>query len=108
MPLRIFEYEYAVICRMETGGSSAASNSETAGSLEAQAVKRKSDDVGWDYGELTLPNNYDKIKCKLCHKSVSGGIYRLKQHISGLRGNVKPCLKSTPLDKTKCLQALEG
>lgn len=108
MSLRIFEYEYAVICRMETGGSSAASNSETVGSLEAQAVKRKSDDVGWDYGELTLPNNYDKIKCKLCDKAFSGGIYRLKQHIAGLRGNVKPCPKSTPLDKTKCLQALEG
>ncbi|KAL1805620.1 hypothetical protein ACET3Z_028688 [Daucus carota] len=34
---------------METTDSSAASNSETVGSLEAQAVKRKSDDVGWDY-----------------------------------------------------------
>ncbi|WOH07914.1 hypothetical protein DCAR_0727349 [Daucus carota subsp. sativus] len=93
---------------METTGSLASSNSETVGSLEVEAVKRKSDDVGWDYGELTIPNNYDKIKCKLCHKSFSGGIYHLKQHISGLRGNVKPCLKSTPLDKTKCLQALEG
>ncbi|XP_074352805.1 uncharacterized protein LOC141691938 [Apium graveolens] len=70
---------------MKTTGSSAASNSET-----------------------VVPNNYDKIKNKLCDKAFSGGIYRLKQHIAGLRGNVKPCPKSTPLDKSKCLQALEG
>ncbi|KAL8155677.1 hypothetical protein AgCh_000904 [Apium graveolens] len=36
---------------METGGSSAASNSETIGSLEPEVVKRKSDDVGQDKKE---------------------------------------------------------
>ncbi|KAK1403892.1 hypothetical protein POM88_003497 [Heracleum sosnowskyi] len=90
---------------METVGSSATYNSETVGSLEA--IKRKSNDVGWDYGELTVPKNNDKVKCNLCNKAFSGGINRLKQHIAGIRGNVKPCPKSTPLDKSKCLQALE-
>ena len=33
-----------------------------------------------------------KMICKLCHKSIGGGgILRLKQHLAGIRGQVKPC-----------------
>jgi hypothetical protein len=33
-----------------------------------------------------------KMICKLCHKSIGGGgILRLKQHLAGVRGQVKPC-----------------
>jgi len=33
-----------------------------------------------------------KMICKLCHKPIGGGgILRLKQHLAGIRGNVKPC-----------------
>ena len=33
-----------------------------------------------------------KMICKFCEKSIGGGgISRLKQHLAGIRGQVKPC-----------------
>jgi hypothetical protein len=58
--------------------SSGASN---AMSEIEKSLKRGSGDVGWEYGQLIDPTNLDKVKCKLCDKVLSGGIYRLKQHI---------------------------
>nr|GEV38214.1 hypothetical protein [Tanacetum cinerariifolium] len=31
-------------------------------------AKRKSKDIGWEYGVITDPSNPNKIKCTLCHK----------------------------------------
>ncbi|KAL6204805.1 hypothetical protein ACLB2K_022072 [Fragaria x ananassa] len=65
-------------------------------------VKRKSDDVGWEYGALMNLSNLDKVKCKLCGKVLSGGIYRLKQHIAHIKGTVASCNMSSDEDKNKC------
>lgn len=80
---------------------------EVPGSIDV--LKRKSEDVGWEYGELADPT-MKKIKCKLCNMVFTGGVYRLKQHIAHIKGNVAPCGKSTPVDqvKCKCKQALEA
>ncbi|KAM7483627.1 hypothetical protein LguiB_008210 [Lonicera macranthoides] len=84
--------------------SSAASNSTSA---EASAIsKRDSDNIGWDYGTLISLANKDKVKCKLCGKEMSGGVYRIKQHIAHVKGNVSKCPKSTKEDKERCLNDL--
>lgn len=84
--------------------SSRASNAVT--EIE-KSLKRGSSDIGWEFGLLADPANLDKLKCKLCGKVVSGGIYRIKQHIVHIKGNVAPCPKSSDDDKAKCKFALE-
>ncbi|GAB2293510.1 hypothetical protein Dimus_038268 [Dionaea muscipula] len=88
--------------------ASAASNSNTTvnSATETQALKRSSNDVGWEYGLLVDPTNLDKVLCKLCNKRISGGVYRLKQHIAHVKGNVAACSKSSLEDKDKCMKAL--
>ena len=81
--------------------SSAASNSEC-----SSVLKRNSNDVGWEYGALVDPNNLDKVKCKLCSKKFSGGVYRMKEHIGHISGNVAKCPKSSKEDQEKCRQAI--
>jgi hypothetical protein len=71
------------------------------------SLKRNSDDVGWDYGVLVDPTNLNVIKCKLCGLVVRAGIYRLKQHIAKIRGEVKPCPDSTVQDQEKCKKAID-
>ncbi|KAL5764322.1 hypothetical protein ACOSP7_016678 [Xanthoceras sorbifolium] len=70
-------------------------------------MKRKSDDIGWDYGKLVDPSNYDRVRCNYCGKIFSGGVHRLKQHIGHIAGNVSRCPKSTKEDQVKCKQAVE-
>ncbi|PWA51517.1 zinc finger, BED-type [Artemisia annua] len=72
----------------------------------SQAPKRKSADVGWEYGYLADPDHVDKVKCNLCGKIVSGGVNRLKQHIAGIPGQVTACPKSTTEQQMKCRNAL--
>eukprot|EP00253_Pinus_taeda_P017834 PITA_17834 len=48
----------------------------------------KGKDSAWDHCDVID----GKMTCKLCHKSIGGGgILRLKQHLVGIRGQVKPC-----------------
>ncbi|XP_050369404.1 uncharacterized protein LOC126787593 [Argentina anserina] len=71
------------------------------------ALKRNSDDVGWEYGEMVDPLvDKDKVRCKLCGKLFSGGVYRIKRHVSGIRGVVKPCPNSSEEQQHKCRNAL--
>lgn len=70
-------------------------------------LKRNSNDIGWEFAELVDPKSLDKLKCKLCGKITSGGIYRLKQHVANIKGNVAPCKKSSDEDKVKCKNAIE-
>ncbi|XP_062014189.1 uncharacterized protein LOC133730654 [Rosa rugosa] len=87
--------------------SSSASN---AMSEMGSSLKRGSGDIGWEYAELAEladASNLDRLKCKLCGKLVSGGIYRMNQHIAHIKGNVAPCKKSSDEDKAKCKNAIE-
>ncbi|CAN7105782.1 unnamed protein product [Brassica rapa subsp. narinosa] len=54
-------------------------------------LKRNSNDVGWEYGVLCDARSLDKVKCKLCGKEFSGGVFRMKEHIAHLKGNVSAC-----------------
>ncbi|CAO1939950.1 unnamed protein product [Urochloa humidicola] len=75
--------------------ASAASNSSSLIN-KPLCLKRNSEDVGWDYAELVDPNKLNVIKCKLCGLLVTAGIYRLKVHIAGIRGQEE--------DKARCKQ----
>ncbi|CAE5975518.1 unnamed protein product [Arabidopsis arenosa] len=70
-------------------------------------LKQNSDDMGWEYGVLCDPKNPDKVKCKLCGKEMSGGVFRMKEHIGHQRGSVSPCPLSTKEDQAKCMSALK-
>ena len=48
---------------------------------------------------MIIPGNSDKISCKLCGKNMSGGVYRMKEHIAGIPRNVAKCLKAKEEDK---------
>ncbi|KAG6518389.1 hypothetical protein ZIOFF_021864 [Zingiber officinale] len=89
-----------------------ASNPSSTASVtqpESEILKRKSNDIGWEFGMLIDPKNLDKIKCKLCGKIMSEGVYRIKEHIGNIPTNVFGCQKASQEDKNKCKQAiLEG
>ncbi|PWA48724.1 zinc finger, BED-type [Artemisia annua] len=55
---------------------------------------------------LADPNDLDKVQCLKCKKVVSGGVYRIKQHIAGIIGSVRACKLSSSKDKIKCRNAL--
>ncbi|CAL1401155.1 unnamed protein product [Linum trigynum] len=81
----------------------------TASTVEnANSLKRKSDDIGWEYGKLIDPNNKDRIMCNFCKNVNTGGINRFKKHIAQVGGGVAKC-KSCPNEvKLACLAWLEG
>jgi DNA-directed RNA polymerase subunit RPC12/RpoP len=50
-------------------------------------------DPGWEHG-IAQDEKKKKVKCNYCGKIVSGGIYRLKQHLARLSGEVTYCEKA--------------
>ena len=78
------------------------------GSSDANSMlKRKSNDVGWEFGQLVDAKNLDRVKCNLCGKTFSGGVYRLKEHVGHIKGNVASCTRSTKENIDSCRKAIE-
>ncbi|XP_019172848.1 PREDICTED: uncharacterized protein LOC109168286 [Ipomoea nil] len=76
-------------------------------STTSTTIKRKSNDIGWDYEVINDPTkSMDKIKCLLCKKVMSGGVYQIKEHIVGIAGNVSKCPIASKEDQLKCRDAL--
>ncbi|XP_021291046.1 uncharacterized protein LOC110421715 [Herrania umbratica] len=50
-------------------------------------------DPGWEHG-VPQDEKKKKVKCNYCGKVVSGGIYRLKQHLARVSGEVTYCDKA--------------
>lgn len=64
-------------------------------------------DPGWEHG--TAQNEKKKkVKCNYCGKIVSGGIYRLKQHLARVSGEVTYCEKAPEDVYMKMRENLEG
>lgn len=76
-------------------------------SQEENVLKRKSDDVGWEYGSLVDPSKPDKVKCMFCNHVSTGGVYRLKQHVAHVGSAVVKCKKSSWEAKDRCKKSLE-
>lgn len=76
-------------------------------SIEVEMMlKRKSDDVGWNYCNLVDAKNKDKVQCIKCGKKISGGVYRIKEHIAHIKGNVSSCTKASKEDQELCRNAI--
>ena len=88
-------------------GNTANTNLASGAASNDSVLKRKSDDIGWEFGHLIDPTNFDRVECKLCGKKFGGGVYRLKQHVAHISGNVSKCLRSTKEDQEKCKKAIE-
>ena len=82
---------------MSTSEAAAASGS-TAATLEATEpdnhLKRKSSDIGWEWGRLCDPNDKNKVKCLFCGQEAAG-INRLKQHLAHKGSSIVKCKKSS-------------
>ncbi|XP_008223502.1 PREDICTED: uncharacterized protein LOC103323294 isoform X1 [Prunus mume] len=64
-------------------------------------------DPGWEHG-MAQDERKKKVKCNYCGKIVSGGIYRLKQHLARVSGEVTYCDKA-PEDVYMSMKAnMEG
>ncbi|XP_066347588.1 uncharacterized protein [Miscanthus floridulus] len=72
----------------------------------ANHLKRKSSDIGKEWGRLCDPNDKNKVKCLLCgHESA--GINRLKQHLAHRGTSIAKCQKVPDDVKQKCIQNLD-
>ena len=64
-------------------------------------------DPGWEHG-VSQDEKKKKVKCNYCGKIVSGGIYRLKQHLARISGEVTFCRKAPEEVCEKMKDNLEG
>ncbi|KAI5016720.1 hypothetical protein ZWY2020_006571 [Hordeum vulgare] len=79
----------------------------TSASQEENVLKRKSDDVGWEYWSLADASNMDKVKCMFCNHVSTGGVYRHKQHVAHVGNAVVKCKKTSQEAKDRCRKSLE-
>ncbi|CAM8982875.1 unnamed protein product [Rhodiola kirilowii] len=86
-----------------TVSSVASTSSAELNSQSEITLKAKSDDVGWEYAIRVDPKNSNKLKCLLCN-TVTCGIFRIKQHIANIKGNVEGCKPSSELEEMRELE----
>ena len=93
------------------GQSSHASvnpNSSANTSLDAgTSIKCTSADMAWEWGVLKDPTKRGTVWCKLCDKRMSGGITRLKQHLTHTKGDVTGCSKVTTKITKRVLASMQ-
>ncbi|KAK2656297.1 hypothetical protein Ddye_009349 [Dipteronia dyeriana] len=68
--------------------------------------KRKFNDVGWEFGILIDEKNPDKVQCTLCKKVFSGGVDRLKEHVTNIVGNVVSCRKASKDNQLRKMRSI--
>ena len=81
---------------MSTSEAAATANTAAAAPQVAEVdnhLKRKSSDIGWEWGRLCDPNDKNKVKCLFCGQEAAG-INRLKQQAHKGSSIVK-CKKSS-------------
>ncbi|KAL4178967.1 hypothetical protein AMTRI_Chr13g117790 [Amborella trichopoda] len=61
-------------------------------------------DVTWQYG--TKVNDKRRVRCNFCVKKMGGGIYRLKEHLAWVKGNVTGCKEVTAEVKQQMLKLI--
>lgn len=64
-------------------------------------------DPGWEHG-VAQDEKKKKVKCNYCGKVVSGGIFRLKQHLARISGEVTHCERVTEEVCLSMKKNLEG
>jgi hypothetical protein len=64
-------------------------------------------DPFWEYGEPDSQGNRQHLRCKLCGKSMFGGVYRLKYHLAKIGNEVEICTESSEELVAKATKAIE-
>ncbi|KAI4385484.1 hypothetical protein MLD38_003506 [Melastoma candidum] len=64
-------------------------------------------DPGWQHG-VAQDSQKKKVKCNYCGKIVSGGIFRLKQHLAKISGEVTHCQSAPDQVCLNMSKILEG
>ncbi|KAF7129648.1 hypothetical protein RHSIM_Rhsim10G0121900 [Rhododendron simsii] len=90
----------------ESRNTSSASAASTAANCDA-LMKKKSNDVAWDYAVIVDASNKERLRCILCGNVYNGGINRMKKHITQIKGEVASCTKASKEDQLKCKKALD-
>ncbi|KAJ9568146.1 hypothetical protein OSB04_004112 [Centaurea solstitialis] len=74
----------------------AQSQSQSQSSVQSNV--RGKTDKAWDHSTLIIESNGKQaFVCNFCQKIIrGGGIHRVKQHLAGVKGQVKACRKVTP------------
>jgi len=81
---------------MATSEAAAAAGTEAAAPEVNEVdnhLKRKSSDIGWEWGRLCDPNDKNRVKCLFCGQESTAGIYRLKQHLAHVGTSIVKCSK---------------
>lgn len=91
--------------------AAAAGSAAVAPEAEATEVgnhlKRKSSDIGWEWGRLCDAKDKNRVKCLLCGQESTAGINRLKQHLAHIGTSIVKCPNVTEEVKQKCKKNLE-
>ncbi|TXG48967.1 hypothetical protein EZV62_024842 [Acer yangbiense] len=67
-------------------------------------------DQAWKYRvevEMDEQKGYKYLQCKLCDKILKGWVYRMKEHLASIHGNVVPCTNVTLKDLEGNKQGLD-
>ena len=76
--------------------------------VASSSLKRKSDEMAWEFAELIDPSDPQRLKCKLCGKVMSGGVTRMKEHIGQIKGAVTRCIQATQDQITRAFASHEA
>ena len=79
-------------------GGQSQTQSQFQSHSSVQSNVRTKTDKTWEYANETINENGNKAYiCHFCQKVFSGGgIFRVKLHLAGEKGQVAPCMKVTP------------
>ncbi|XP_026451192.1 uncharacterized protein LOC113351419 [Papaver somniferum] len=94
----IYEATGCAVVVMDSSNASNSNTSNTAcGSMLPQSsTQTQNKDPAWKWAKCKDPAFSKKLSCVLCNKEMrGGGITRLKEHITQIRGNVSSCLKAS-------------
>ena len=67
----------------------------------------RAEDIGWEHFEV-VDVQKRRVKCKWCHRIMSGGISRGKEHLGGIKGNVMICPKVPEKIRVQFNQHIRG
>jgi BED zinc finger len=52
--------------------------------------------------------NQRKVQCKYCNRVISGGVWRFKQHLAGIQGEVAPCTRVSSEVRIQFAEYMKG
>ncbi|XP_026428157.1 uncharacterized protein LOC113324033 [Papaver somniferum] len=85
-----------VIMDSSNASNSNTSNTTSGSMLPQSSTQTQNKDPAWKWATCKDPAFPKKLSCVLCDKEMrGGGITRLREHLTQVKGNVSSCLKAT-------------